>query len=143
MRHCFLPFSPEVFPLWLKHMYSVLSALRTIKRGHPQQLWTDNVFYYYLKNPDRTDNRRNLLLVFRGLFPGEQKGFCRRMRGTNIYRPAHPQRSPNEAERCSYGIDSLREGLWYSPANEYNTWKNHKLHYECHGKLKGGMSSWR
>ena len=61
-------------------------TVRPIRRNHPRQLSTNEV-----KNFDRADKKEiYYLLISHGIFPEEQKGYCRTGRTNDqLYRGKH------------------------------------------------------
>ena len=80
-------------------------SIRPPKRGHPQQIQTDNMFTYTVENTDRTEKRRNLL-ISRMLWSisGRTKGISqgnKEDKSPTIYRPVDPQINQNETENVA------------------------------------------
>ena len=96
-------------------------------------------------------------LTSSGLFPDEQKGYCKGSKGTAellyidhiAHRPVQPKREQDQTEKSSYVLDWPQKGVWYSsakldnklPQNVQNIRWRHKLYRVNHENLKSRVVS--
>ena len=125
------------------------------QRNYSKQLQTHNLPTDDVENINSTNWGRDLLLTTsRGLFTEEQKGWCKKFRGTEelLYIDQHiANESKAWRKKSTYDRDWLQKGIWYGstklddklPKNVQNTIFSLKRYREKYENLENGIDSKR
>ena len=108
-----------------------------------------------MENTNSTNKGKNLLFANKPrIFPWRTERMPQRTQRQSritLHRSTHPKWVLDKTEKSSYGLDWLREGIWYAPTklditlsqNVQNITWSHKLHRRDHEDLESGTDSRR